>query len=259
METKKDELIARVHDSNELELIDRNVYCYVAESVLRTWKEDFINEDNGETVTIERTNLLYPRGQRLDYNDFSALLFHFQSGDIKELALSNQQRNGFVVEKGWWSVWEVKAVATKTKLNILLYADNITTAYDIVKDYIELNYRGDFKINSIKKAEQSIIINKEYSNHVLGFEKEREWYSVSILAAVTSDEHQFTFGPYSYVVSADTADDARLIVEEHFAEKRAEKGETDPYTITMQSANTINCNVIIPEEFCLAYKPQQES
>lgn len=257
METRKDEQIIRVENASELELVNRTDFCYTAETILQTWTEDFVNEESGQTVSAERSHLLYPKGEHLDFDDFSALLFHFQSGDIKEVVLSNQQRKASIIETGYWGVWEVKAVGYKTKLTILLYANNALNAYDIVKDYIELNYKGDFKINAIKKVEQSIIINKEYSNHVLGFEKEREWYSVSIQAEVRSDERVFTFGPYSYVVSADTADDARHIVEEHFAEKRAEKGEIDPYTITMQSAQTINCNVIIPEEFCFAYKPEQ--
>ena len=108
METRKDEQTIRVENASELESVNRTDFCYTAETVLQKWTEDFVNEDNGQTVSVERSHLLYPKGEHLDFDDFSALLFHFQSGDIKEVVLSNQQRRASIVEKSSWGVWEVK-------------------------------------------------------------------------------------------------------------------------------------------------------
>jgi peptidoglycan hydrolase-like protein with peptidoglycan-binding domain len=258
METKKQEKIVKIKSVEELEALNREEFCYAAANILRAWDEDFTNEDNGEVVTIERTSILYSKGERLDPDSFSAILFHFQSGDLKEVALSNQQRRGFVIEDRSWGVWEVKASAYKTKLNILLYANNAVTAYEIVKDYIELNYNGDFTVNSIKTADQSTIINKDYSYNHLGSERERDWFSISMIIEVRDDERISRTGPYDYVVSADTADEGRSVVESYIAEKRSERGETAPFSTIMQEAKVINCNAIIPDEFCLAYKKDDE-
>ena len=35
---------------------------YLAKRVLKTWEESFIDEDTGETVTIERNEILFDRG-----------------------------------------------------------------------------------------------------------------------------------------------------------------------------------------------------
>jgi len=65
---------------------------YLAERLFRTWKENFVDEDTGETVEIQRKEHLFSKGTLLDNEMLSQLNFFLQSGDIKEVQISNQQR-----------------------------------------------------------------------------------------------------------------------------------------------------------------------
>ena len=43
---------------------------YLAKRVLKTWEESFIDEDTGETVNIERNEVLFDRGSLIDQDNY---------------------------------------------------------------------------------------------------------------------------------------------------------------------------------------------
>ena len=52
---------------------------YLAKRVLKTWEESFIDEDTGETVTIERNEILFDRGTLIDQDIFGENSFQHGS------------------------------------------------------------------------------------------------------------------------------------------------------------------------------------
>ncbi len=46
---------------------------YLAKRVLKTWEESFIDEDTGETVTIERNEILFDRGTLIDQDTLAKI------------------------------------------------------------------------------------------------------------------------------------------------------------------------------------------
>ena len=46
---------------------------FIAERVLRSWYEDFIDEDSGEVVSIQRNEIILDRGTLLDSEKISSL------------------------------------------------------------------------------------------------------------------------------------------------------------------------------------------
>lgn len=57
IQTRKDEVRFKTSD------IRRIIGKYLAANVLRTWNEDFVDDDTGEVVTIERNEILFERGK----------------------------------------------------------------------------------------------------------------------------------------------------------------------------------------------------
>src|SRR5690606_41172814 len=57
---------------------------FLSKRLLRTWKEDFSDEDTGEVVQIERNELILEIGTFLGQSELSEINFMLQSGDIKE-------------------------------------------------------------------------------------------------------------------------------------------------------------------------------
>ena len=182
MITKKDLETVRITDAADLADLDKKKFRFTAEVVSTSYNEEFTDEDNGEIVTVERNNFLMAKGVELTPDDFSMLLFHFQSGDMKELLLCNQKREGSIVNNSTFGIWVVKAVGSKTKLNMLLRASNAKKAYDIASDYIELYQNGFFSIESIKTFDDCTII-EEVSEESEDSRKKAEsvWYNISVM------------------------------------------------------------------------------
>ncbi len=253
MITKKNEDVVLVKTTKELQDLDKEQFCFAAQKVNRQWLEDFVDEDTGQIVTMDRYELLFERGHKFTQEDFSSLLFYLQTNDVKEVWLSNQQRCATLVGNRGFGLWVVKAEGSKVKPKLMLRATNAMNAYECAKDYIELNYRGDFFIKSIKTYGESIVIEPTVSDD----DKEitRCWYTVGILIDIEHDEDDIeTFGPMTYVAYAETVEAAKAIIENQIAKKRAESGAVEKYSVKMASATTISADTIIPMEFCMAYK-----
>ena len=56
---------------------------YLAESVAKHWTEDFVDEDTGEPVTIERTEIIFDRGTYIDDDMLQKIMFSIQAEEIK--------------------------------------------------------------------------------------------------------------------------------------------------------------------------------
>lgn len=56
---------------------------YLAESVAKHWNEDFIDEDTGEPVTIERTEVIFDRGTYIDDDMLQKIMFSIQAEEIQ--------------------------------------------------------------------------------------------------------------------------------------------------------------------------------
>jgi DNA-directed RNA polymerase subunit beta len=80
--------------ANEIEVsqssLEANIGKKLAARVLRTWVEDFVDEDTGEVVTIERNEVLLDRDTVLDENNIQAIL---ETG-IATIILQKDERAG---------------------------------------------------------------------------------------------------------------------------------------------------------------------
>ena len=79
METK--ELVTRINEvrlriSDPKEMVGK----LLAESVKRTWTEDFLDEDSGEITSVERTEVVVERGKRLTKDDVARINFTSKRG-----------------------------------------------------------------------------------------------------------------------------------------------------------------------------------
>lgn len=253
MVTKNDENVVVVKSATELQKIDRERFLYPAKNIFREWKEEFIDEDTGLVTPVTRTELLFRRGDPLTSDDFSKLFFNFQCKDIEEVHLSDQQRQATLVNNRGFGLWTVKAVGNKFKPKLLLRATNAMNAYEVAKDFIELNYNGDFFIKSMKTYSDCIIIepkDEDDAEDVL-----KSWYEVSLLVVLQNEGgEEEESQPYVFIVYAETVETAKVTIENWLANKRSEDGVEGKYTLKMMSATTIGANVIVPMEFCLAYR-----
>lgn len=65
------------------------LHKYLPKHVLKTWKEDFIDEDTHEVVTIERNEVIVDSGE-ITQDKLQQIMFAIQAGDIEDGAFGSQ-------------------------------------------------------------------------------------------------------------------------------------------------------------------------
>ena len=85
MEEKKEEKWLmpddiKVTETNKPEEI---FHKYLAESAVKTWTENFIDQDTGEKVPVERHEVIFDRGTYIDESMLPKIMFSIQSEELK--------------------------------------------------------------------------------------------------------------------------------------------------------------------------------
>ena len=166
MKKQKKNIITRL-DEVRIETLDpsKMLNMYIAERVDKKYFEDYIDDTNGEVVTIERTQPLYMKGTLVNQDVLAKIRFDIEAGDIKEpIKLSNQNRKGFEFRNTFMQPWMAKAEVAGKNCKFLLYAQNVDNALLILRDYIELNYKGGFTITNISEYRSCVILEDTLSD-----------------------------------------------------------------------------------------------
>ena len=239
---------------------------YTAADVFKKWTEDFVDNDTGEVVSIERKELLISRGVLIEGDIFAQIQFYLQSGDIEGVEVSNQKRKAFLLaESGYLIPWAVKARIKGKNRPFLLYAPSINGALEIAKDYIELNFSGEFSFVSAKTFDSCIFLKTEIPEAPAGTDGETEgepvecgFYKIEI--EVKADDMSCTS---TFVLQVKDIDAAMVYIKEWITErlkkehKRRNKGNdegfTPEFTTALKSGTQIPCYRFIEREFSKAY------
>lgn len=236
LETKFNEVVIR---TSVLEEMKGN---YTAERILRSWDEDFVDEDNGEVVTIQRNEILFDRGVLMDNDVLSQINFYIQSGDIKDVLASNQKRTGLSV-KNYASVYCVTILQGTKKRNYYLYATSVDLALKIITDFLEQKIEGSFSYTSVKEMGYSNLIPLEEDD------LDKDFYKIEVEVAYEEDE------PFKqvYMLQANDAEEAKEIIIKFISLKMKEENREKPFETTIISAKTVPCNNIIDYQFAKDY------
>lgn len=236
METKFSEVVLR---TSVLEEMKGN---FLGERLLRSWKEDFIDEDSSEIVTIERNEILFEKGTSLDNDVLAEVNFYLQSGDIKDVLISNQKRTGTAV-KSQASVYAATVLQGNKKKNYYLYADSIDLAHKVMTDFLEQKIEGSFSFTSIKEL--------GYSNLIPATEEDvdKDTYKVEVEVIFEGDDEVKRV----YMLKANDAEEAKELIVKFISLKMKEENQERSFETTILSAQTIPCNNIIDYHFVKEY------
>lgn len=131
---------------------------WVARRALRTWTEDYIDSDTGKVESIERNEILLERGTYISQDVLCTINFMMSEGSLKEVEVSNQNRQGMLLENHSFFPYKAVARIDGKRKSFLLYANSVANALVILVDYIELHYKGGFEITDIKEMEYCVVI-----------------------------------------------------------------------------------------------------
>lgn len=131
---------------------------FVARRAFKTWYEDVKDADTGEIIQIERNDVLLERGTYIDNEQLSSINFMLQEGSLKEVEVSNQNRQGILLTSTSLFPFKAAAKIDDKRKTFLLYASSVANALVILVDFIELNFKGGFEITEIKEMDYCVII-----------------------------------------------------------------------------------------------------
>lgn len=262
IETRKDEV--RVVTADPHEMLNK----YLSKKVLKTWVEDFVDQDTGEVVNIERNEVVFPSGKLIDNDLLAKIMFSIQAGEIKEVEVSTQKREAFLNSYSCLVPYMVGAQIAGKNYKFLLYASSVMMANEVAVDYIELSYSGFFRISQIKEFNSCTIIEKTNLKKLVsspfGFdvlededateEATKEYYKVE--ANIVLDES--TEYSQLFVVREKDVDTAKDVINDWLSQKfdkeAKERDEPAPdFTTTIKSATIFPCNGTIEKDFSMAY------
>ena len=85
MEEKKEKKWMMPEDIKVIETnkAEEMLHKYLAEHAVKTWTENFIDQDTGETVPVERHEVIFDRGTYIDESLLPKIMFSIQSEELK--------------------------------------------------------------------------------------------------------------------------------------------------------------------------------
>lgn len=237
MQTRKNEVIQTITTSEQLSSC---IGKYTSKRVLKTWIEDFVDEDTSEVIPIERSEILFDSGVLIDNNNISEMLFYLQSGDVKEIVVSNQQRRAYeALAPGYYVV---TVDLGKRKVKILLQCFSIPIACYIINDYVSLNFSGGYKISGIRQFNTGFDLNDLEKE---GDDVELKYYQVTTIVT-NEDGYEYEINA---VVKTIDLDRAKALIEA----KLSQHSETS-ITTKIEEAKVLKIDYVIEPEFIMAYK-----
>lgn len=272
IETREDEIRYRTDDTR------RMIGKFTASRVFKTWKEDVIDQETGEVLTIERNELLIEAGKYIDEETAQSISFYLQCGDIADVEVSNQRRLARPDKRQSLLPFKATAVIGNKRKSFILQAQNATAAIEVVTDYIELNFTSLFVVDSVKAMPGIIILNDRFRRAVEEAEggneageetpdgeeqrEDTKYYRIEadIMEQRTDEaDEEPTPMSYDFIVKTRDIDTAKTVITAWIntqLRKQAEKDGREPRTfeVVLTSATPFNCNAIIPYAFCAAYK-----
>lgn len=280
MKTKFDEVRITTSDPKKM------LQMFIAKELRRGWKEDFVDEDTGTVVTIDRYETIAKRGQVINGDLLAQIQFYMAAGDVTEVEVSNQRREGILQVNTYAYPWEVVLEIVGKPVKFLLYASDIEMAIAITVDYAEQNFGGQFAFRSARAYKSCIMITdkiaplpapkeeKEVDNIAEPFgdidfddepdlepntSKDNPWYFIEVYHHTDEIVESATF-----VVQSKDADDGLGIIRAFISQKQHERAvknneEIRPFKLTLRTAKTINCKYVIDREVSDKYVEQREN
>ena len=93
MEEKKEEKWLMPDDIKvtETNKPEEMLHKYLAESAVKTWTENFVDEDTGETTSIERHEVIFDCGTYIDEALLPKIMFSIQSEELKTVKVCDKK------------------------------------------------------------------------------------------------------------------------------------------------------------------------
>lgn len=243
---------------------DQMLGKYLVSDAVSRWTEDFIDEDTGETISIERKSIIATSGH-IDSDKLQEIMFGIQSGDVVDVDVCERNihdawlyrpdymlpymvdiKNGFEDPKGF-----------------IAFAQNIPQAITIATEYGQV-YRGfsrGVQVRRVAYVDAGIVPD----DHMCIPEEERipAWERKNYFKVQVREEWieecKWKKSDYYYIVTANDVGEAKdrislmLDIKRAEEEQRGVPRDTSKRT-TVRKAMPFEVDCIVPKKYSELYK-----
>ena len=176
---------------------------YLMQNEKRYWMEDFLDEDTGDVVPTERSEIICEKGAQLN----ELLISLLQENGIKTVKVSNIPMRGS--QEKYMNLWETVLKVTEKgnsrKRSYIVTADSPAAAEAFVSEYFEINIEAAFELVKVNQVEYNKVI-KVYDTERESYEASgthnAKWYKCQIYAMVDDDGEGTSAGCRNLLVLA---------------------------------------------------------
>ena len=279
MEEKKEEKWLMPDDIKvtETNKPEEMLHKYLAESAVKTWTENFVDQDTGETVPVERHEVIFERGTYIDDSLLPKIMFSIQSEELKTVKVCDKKplakRHNMQVRR-----YIVKLADASHNCNV--YTTRAKTPEDaaqMVCDYYTIyglpTLLGNFSVIDSSTTVLRLLYKEEFgeeywddmymarrvslqgkvnnTDKVLPppFQNER-FFKVSV-CFWDEAEGKFSKSTSNYIIPAIRLEDAASLMRDYLIEMDSRRGREGINDIT--SISKANIDFAIPQSYAKAW------
>lgn len=236
---------------------------YLVKPLVKKWTEDFIDEDTGQIVSVERSETLYGPCH-IDKDTLSELMFFIQSGDVKDVEVCEMNIADMqLFISHYYNPYLVELIRNAEKYTFAVQAQDIPQAIDIAAEFGQ-EYCG-FKGWVVAKKVAPINAYIIPYNHKCIPEKEQDpldnhYFRVTVLSEY-DDGERFRTVKHDYIILADevgVAKERAVRFLDIVKAERIAKGDRIESHLkqTILKAVPFPVHKIIPEEYSHLYRKE---
>lgn len=259
-EWKRPQDIKVFRTSNPDEMIGK----YLVHAAEKTWTEDFIDEDSGEVVSIERHEVLVTCGY-IDKEKLQEIMFAIQSGDIEDVEVCEDNVSDMkIYTPDWMNTYNVELRHNNQTEKYVVCAQTIPQAIVIACEFGQL-HRGMTGYVSISKVIR-LDVNVVPDDHQCIPEDERipaqypkEYFKVTVRDGWNDElggEHR---EDTNFIITANDVGEAKeriarmIEINRAIQEKKGEHIDKSLVT-TIRKALPFKVDCVVPMEYSELYK-----
>ena len=279
MEEKKEEKWLMPDDIKvtETNKPEEMLHKYLAERAVKTWTENFIDQDTGEKVPVERHEVIFDRGTYIDESLLPKIMFSIQSEELKTVKVCE---NKPLVKRDNMNVRRYIVKLADASHNCNVYTTRAKTPEDaaqMVCDYYTIyglpTLLGNFSVIDSSTTGLRLLYKEEFGEkywddmymmtHVRLESKvnntdkvlpppfsQNRFFKVSV-CFWDEDERKYSKSTSNYIIPALTLEDAERLMRDYLIAMDSRRGLERINDIT--SISKANIDFAIPQSYAKAW------